>query len=674
MSILTNLRREWKTYLSQRLWILAVLLLVLCALGLVQYHWIDQVAQAERQQAKTNLTTALSDLASDFDIEITRIFAVFQFPAVNPADYSERYKEWLRRAPYPGLIRGVYILETRKVGSFLRGVIPGEPSIRSTEWQRDLPALASPLGVATVTAPTGSAAGFQLSSRGGVVRFTGSSNPEVVVDGNPAFVFPVMPTMPDVATQGVKQIRRLGSSFGSLEIGGIGGPLSTSQWAVVVLDASYIKTIFLPSLLKVHFPNGSASDYDVLVVNKGSSTPSRIVFHSESAPPEGQFGHYDGSISLFALRMDCFLASPSTNDIAVVGTRILQSGRQSNPSSGNSTDLRIAGPSPQVHVLTGIDRLAGILAPTSPSCGNSALPSRVNSEGSWEMLVRYRAGSLDETMTTFRQRSLLLSSSVLLVLALGICMLVVLTERARALAEMQTEFVLGVSHELRTPLTVIRVAADNLKKGMVENSEQAQKYGEIINAHASELSNMIEETLEFARMQSIPRLRDGAPVSPEQIVKSSLASCERALHDAGIQVELHLAPALPLVDVDVRLVNSCLENLIQNVVKYATAGRWMAIRAKKVDRPEGERVQISVEDRGPGISPIDLPHIFEPFYRGTRREVSQVHGVGLGLTLVKRVVEVHDGTIEVVSSDITGTSFFLFFPLHRAQPDAQKAV
>jgi len=101
-------------------------------------------------------------------------------------------------------------------------------------------------------------------------------------------------------------------------------------------------------------------------------------------------------------------------------------------------------------------------------------------------------------MATFRRRSLLLSGSVLLVLALGICMLVVLTERARALAEMQTEFVLGVSHELRTPVTVIQVAADNLKKGLVENSEQAYKYGEIIYMYALELLNMIEEALAYA--------------------------------------------------------------------------------------------------------------------------------------------------------------------------------
>jgi signal transduction histidine kinase len=265
-----------------------------------------------------------------------------------------------------------------------------------------------------------------------------------------------------------------------------------------------------------------------------------------------------------------------------------------------------------------------------------------------------------------------LSGGVLAVLALGILMLIVLTERARALAEMQTEFVLGVSHELRTPLTVIGVAADNLRKGLVENPEQARKYGEIIDTQASKLSNMIEESLAFARIQSSALIRDSAPVFPQQIVAAALANCEHGLDNQGIEVELHLEPGLPLVDVDVRLMNRCLENLIQNAVKYATAGRWMAIRARRVNRLDGERVQISVEDRGPGISPVDLPHIFEPFYRGKHVDASKVPGVGLGLTLVKRVVESHHGTVEVKSPGITGTVFSVFLPVHQAQGKARE--
>jgi len=650
LSIPTNLRREWKTYLSRRFWILGVLLLVLCALALVQYRWIDQVAEAQRQRAKANLTAALSSLESDFDVEITRAFVVFQVPFASVTDYSERYMEWVHHAPYPNLIRGVYIADAERADSLPKPVIPGEPAIRSTEWQRDLAKLPSAFaGVAVSASASSTAVGLQMFSGGGMGVSFASPSPDVTIDGNPAFVFPIMPSMPGVTTRVVTRVPDAAPPIRGEGISSVGRPVTASQWAVLVLDADYIRTTFLPRLVKLYFPNQSASDYQILVVNRNSARSPRVIFPSESAPPESQFVQSDGRINLFELRLDCF----------------------SLPSSANA--IRVIRTPPDIRLLS-VDSLSEILSRRAPTCNNPGLTLGESSNGLWEMLVRYRAGSLDQAMATFRHRNLLLGGSVLLVLALGISMLVVLTERARALAEMQAEFVLGVSHELRTPLTVIRLAADNIKKGMVESSEQAHKYGEIIHAHALELSNMIEETLAFARMESTTLIPHRTPVAPEQIVKAALADNESALRDAGVEVELDLAPDLPLLNVDLRLVKRCLENLIQNVGKYAAMGRSMTIRASKADRPDGERVKISVEDRGPGISPVDLPHVFKPFYRGKHGEASRVPGVGLGLTLVKRVVEAHHGTVEVENSPLNGAIFSICLPSDRSQQETRKAV
>ena len=643
MSILSNLRREWRAYLSKRWWVLGALLILLCALALVQYYWIGQITQAERQRAATSLATALSNLENDFDIEITRAFAAFGLPTPSGTDYRERYNEWVRLAPYPNLILGVYVLGTG-ASSSLKAVTPGAPTIASTEWRGTLPGLPSPFGFALASGSVDSA-GVGFGGFEGP-RQVQVSAPELMIDGNPAFAFP---TMPPIATTKVTWLHGAAShpqwlrGITATRVGPPGGRAGLPQWVVVVLDGNYLRTTFLPRLVQLHFPGASSPDYDFLVLSNTPTGERRVVFHSALAPPESQFLHADGRISLFGLRLDCLLPSDGLNHGGIA----------------------------QVPPVA-VDGLAEILAQRPPGCRLPGAAWGSSAKGRWEMFVRYRAGSLDQAMATFRRRSLLLSCGVLVVLALGILMLIILTERARALAEMQTEFVLGVSHDLRTPLTVIRVAADNLRKGMVENPQQAFKYGEIINAQASELSRMIEETLAFARMQSTTLVRNGGPVSPEQIVKTSLARWEDALRDARVDVELQLEPNLFPVDVEVRLMSSCLENLIQNVLKYANVGRWMAIRAKQVKRPEGQRVQISVADRGPGISAVDLPHIFEPFYRGNPGEDSQVHGLGLGLTLVKRVVEAHHGTVEVESSDISGTVVSLFLPLHRAQPGAQK--
>jgi signal transduction histidine kinase len=662
-----SLRRDWKAYLSPRLWILGILLLLLLALAMVQYDWIDQVAKAERQRAKANLTTALSDFERDFDFEITRVFVTFQFPALNIADYSERYKEWLRRSPYPKLIRGVYMLEAGDSGPLLKDVIPGQPPIRSTEWERDMPTLAPAFGPTTTSLP-GGPVGVHLFSQGGLVRSWGVTGPGVVIDGNPAFIVPFMPSVGGIARR--TETRNEAAAPFSVAIGS--APLSP-RWAVVVLDANYIKATILPALLKPRFPNGAASEYDILVVDKRRSGPDRIIFRSELAPAQTQFADPDGTIGVFTIRVDCFFPSSATSATAITGTSSYAFDARSSSSPSRSSGAKIANPAPKIPVLIDTEPLPEILSRTASSCDNSFPSAANNSAGAWELLVRYRAGSLDQVMATFRRRNLFISTGVLFVLAVGICMLVVLTERARSLAQLQVDFALGVSHELRTPLTVIRVAADNLKKGMVENAEQAHTYGEIIDTHASELSNIIEETLAFSHAQTGSLIGKCAPVSAEQIVKSSLAKCEAALQNARIEVEVHAAPDLPLVEVNAHLVSRCLQNIIQNVVKYAAVGKWMAIRIAKVTLAEGERVLISVEDRGPGVSPADLPHIFEPFYRGRDGQASHAPGVGLGLTLVKRVVEAHSGRIEVKCSD-TGALFSLLFRPYYPQPPSRKAV
>src|SRR5215475_181659 len=159
---------------------------------------------------------------------------------------------------------------------------------------------------------SGAAATASPPKSAAFARFPGVSNIDVVVDGDPSFVFPVIPVLPDLRTQPLTSMQANYSAFGPIEFRSGGEPLPPFQWAVVVLDANYLEATFLPRLLKIHLPGGSASSYDTLVVNKAAATPSRIVYHSGSALSESEFAHPDGSIRLFALRPDCFLPLSST--------------------------------------------------------------------------------------------------------------------------------------------------------------------------------------------------------------------------------------------------------------------------------------------------------------------------------------------------------------------------
>ena len=137
-----------------------------------------------------------------------------------------------------------------------------------------------------------------------------------------------------------------------------------------------------------------------------------------------------------------------------------------------------------------------------------------------------------------------------------------------------------------------------------------------------------------------------------------------------MEVERFIEPDLPLVSVDENLIADCVQNLLNNAAKYAASGGWVRVSARRRQlHPDGARVRITVQDRGPGISADDLPHIFDPFYRSEAVRNSQIPGVGLGLSLVKRIVESLHGTVEVKSSAATpGASFILYLPAQPAAP------
>jgi len=133
--------------------------------------------------------------------------------------------------------------------------------------------------------------------------------------------------------------------------------------------------------------------------------------------------------------------------------------------------------------------------------------------------------------------------------------------------------------------------------------------------------------------------------------------------DDGFRVETELPDDLPDIAGDRPALRRALENLVGNVVKYAAEGRWLGIRARVEANGDGRWMAIAVADHGPGVNPEDLPHVFEPFYRGRGRAASAVPGSGLGLTVVNSIVHAHGGRVDVVTGADRGTTFELRLPL-----------
>jgi signal transduction histidine kinase len=276
----------------------------------------------------------------------------------------------------------------------------------------------------------------------------------------------------------------------------------------------------------------------------------------------------------------------------------------------------------------------------------------------WRLLVKHPSGSLERAVGSVRRRNLLVSTGILGILGVSVAFLVASTRRAHDLARQQLEFVATVSHELRTPLAVIRSAADNLADGVVSDETRVRQYGQLVRREGLRLSELVEQILEFAGLQSGRAAARGA-VTIDAVLRDAVAAAQSAADAAEVRVELAIADGLPAVAGDEAALRRVFLNLVGNAVKYGASAGWVGVRAAAA----GGRVEIAVSDRGIGIAPSEQAKIFEPFYRAPDVVAAQIQGAGLGLSLVKRIVDAHGGTIAVTSAPGQGSTFTVTLPI-----------
>jgi len=290
-----------------------------------------------------------------------------------------------------------------------------------------------------------------------------------------------------------------------------------------------------------------------------------------------------------------------------------------------------------------------------------AMPA--NAKEDWQVVVRHRrGGALGAFVAEMRRRDLAIGFGLVLVLVINMGMLILISHRAQRLAQLQMNFVTAVSHELRTPLTVIISGADNICNGVVENTPQLQQYGSLIGRQARQLFGLVERILLFAATRQGQQRYNLRPLQVPEVIEAALASAEGLLEAGDFHVKQDIAKDLPQVLGDSSALSQCLQNLITNGLKYGKEQRWLGIRAEVQDK----EVQISVSDRGIGISPEDLAHIFEPFYRSPSVRAAQIHGTGLGLPLSQSIAEAMKGRLTVTSKLGEGSTFTLHLPVMQA--------
>ena len=265
--------------------------------------------------------------------------------------------------------------------------------------------------------------------------------------------------------------------------------------------------------------------------------------------------------------------------------------------------------------------------------------------------MAHRGGSLNAEVARARRRNLAVGFGILAILAGSVAMLAVSARRAQRLAHQQMDFVTSVTHELNTPLAAIRSAGQNLADGVVADSEQVRRYGSLIESEGRRLSEMVTRVLDFAGIQTGLRAYRMQPVSVAAIVDTVLARCRLAAEERGIRVERSVPDDLPAILADEEAFGRALGNLVDNAIKYGGGQGWLRVFAWLAADGARPEVAIAVEDRGPGVRPSERRSIFQPFYRGGGPGSEGVAGSGLGLALVRPIVEAHGGTITVESND-----------------------
>ena len=296
-------------------------------------------------------------------------------------------------------------------------------------------------------------------------------------------------------------------------------------------------------------------------------------------------------------------------------------------------------------------------------------PGRRNAgatEGRWTLAVRNQAGSLEAVVERTRWRNLAVMAGVLALILATAWTLVYTTRQSQRLAEMQIDFVAGVSHELRTPLAVICTAAYNLRGKIASNPTQVERYGVLIQHESEKLTALVEQVLHYASSR-VGRSTQAAyePVAVETLLESSVVSCASVMSEAGCRVEMRVAAGLPLILGDSASLERAIKNLLSNAAKYGAEGDgWVGVSAATAG--DGE-VEIRVADHGTGIPDDEQPQVFDAFFRGRQALQKQIHGTGLGLNLVRGIVEAHGGTVTVKSGSGGGAEFLIRLPAAAAE-------
>jgi signal transduction histidine kinase len=586
----------------------------LVSLALLQCRSNRQLRDVLQTQMRSNVQGSLMNMRFGLEQELSPICNAIQSWGTNPGQsnlefLADQVDAWRGSAVHPALIKAVFFYDVAP-GSVIPRFVqlkPGHSQLAEAEWPTNLLPLQTKVN--------------ELSDQAWNHHQNVPFASWLIDENVPALVHPV----------------RSAENF------------APEAFVIVQLNADELAHHILPELAQRYLGSNGHLDYQVALINVNA--PRSVVYSSDSGfgndgrAPDAQLNvsgppmadHGGPPAGMF----------PSASRPAGISGRGEPGPKQFNEPRPPST-----GPSEPPRHEPGPLRLQAIRY--SPD------------DKGWTLIARHRKGSVEAAVASVYHRNLAVSFGVLVVLTATIVMVVMTTRRARRLAQLKMDFVTSVSHELRTPLTGIVMAAQNVADGLVDNREPAKRYGAAILGKAQQLSELIEQILLFSATEKGGHQYYFQWVDVLEVIETALNSSASLIRSSAIHVERAIEPELPQIWADYKALNQCLQNLLMNSIKYGGEDRWIRIRTYRSASPAlGKEVVIAVQDHGIGIAPDEMKKIFEPFYRSPAVTSAQIHGSGLGLSIVQSMIEAIGGQLTVESELGKGSIFSVHLPAEK---------
>jgi signal transduction histidine kinase len=600
---------------------------LLATVAVLQYRWTNEASDAEVLRIGAELESLMMKWHSDLYVEFSAICTAVQVGPDSGArdtwnDYLERYVEWnyalpRQSIPYvyrnPDLVGEIYIWETGRQGQpilFLLNL--DKRKIEASSVPPNLVSLLPRLEANSANLPMAMNAWQRHNSSTDQLNQSGLTSTSDSAGSNPIAGWQFDERAPAI----VRPIFHRDP----------GKPLSIEHpvdWIVITMDMNVLEKRVLPMLSARYFGGLDGLDYKVRVI--ASEPTTRMIYASD--PGDQGLGAADSTMSIFGP---------------------LPSGQQDwfSQNIRNRNSLRNSQ--------------------WQSSIGNIWFPvfEYGSQPDSWMLELRHRSGPLQAVIDGVRQKNLMISAFLFLLLAVNITVLTVAGFRAQKFARLQMDFVASVSHELRTPLAGIFSAGENIRDGVVTGRSGLNHYGSLIISQCRQLIKHVDRVMLFASMRSGKDRYYIRPLEVSEILRNVRNDTAALVSEESFIVEEHVEAVVSRVMGDLDAVRGCLENLITNAVKYRRSGRVIRISAtREWVSNKGNQVAISVEDHGVGLKSSELEHIFEPFYRCPEAIALQIRGTGLGLCLAKHLAESMGGSLSVISEFGVGSIFTLHLPM-----------